>query len=221
MDQRHPSDTWRQQHGGLRSSTLLRVGALLIVLSAGSSGLSKAADRAAVLDFYHMAFAIPWALWIVSLLVLAAGFIATGFRNYMSPMGWVTGSFHLGHGLDLFTMIFAAPGMGFSPAGMALAKYLTVILFGYAEQSRIGRGMRNLLTVAAGAQVAKIVWRTFVGLDSRSSWILDMALLLLLAWAYWRLARHIRYQEDLWAERLATAHKASFEDFNNPEHRTG
>jgi hypothetical protein len=221
VDRQSPIDYWQRRRAGLRGSTLLRLGALLVLLSAGSSALGKAADRAALLDFYHMAFAIPWALWIVSLLVLAAGFIVTGYRSYMSPMGWVTGTFHLGHGLDLFTMIFAAPGMGFSPAGMALAKYLTVILFGYAEQARLGRSMRNLLIVAAGAQVVKIGWRTFAGLDSRPSWLLDMALLMVLAWSYWRLARHIRYQEDLWAARLANAHTASFEDFNNPEHRSG
>lgn len=221
MNQKIPTDYWQVMHGGLRGSTLLRIGAVLVVLSAGLNGMGKVADRAHLLEFYNMAFAIPWAVWIVTLLVLAGGFIVTGFRSYMSPMGWVTGTFHLGHGLDLFTMIFAAPGMGFAPAGMALAKYLTIILFGYAEQSRIGRRMRDLLTLVGGLQAAKIALRTFVGFGSRTSWIMDMLLLALLAWAYWRLAQRIRYQEDRWAERLFHEHSASFEDFNNPEHGVG
>ena len=59
MNQKSPTDYWQMMHGGLRGSTLLRIGAVLVVLSAGLNGMGKVADRAHLLDFYNMAFAIP------------------------------------------------------------------------------------------------------------------------------------------------------------------
>ena len=210
-------DYWKALGGGLRSSTLLRLGAVLVVLSVIADVVTRLLGRFEVIDIHNMFFLVPWISWIVTLLVLGVGFIVTGYRPYLGRMGWVVGTFHIGHALDLFTIIFATPGMTIAPGGMALAKYLTLILFAVAEQDIVGRKMRNLLFIAAGLQCVKISTRTLWGLDPQVSLALDMALLLLLAVAYWRLGSIIAKTEQEWAKMRLEERSATFDDFNNPE----
>jgi len=206
---------WQELQGGLRPSSFLKYGGLLVWLSAGLNIADNALFRLWDIDSLTL-FLAAWIGWLLSLTVLAAAFSLIGYRPFMTGFGWIVGIFHLGQAVDLFLTLFSGPGLTFAIDAVALAKYITLLIFAVVERKKIGRRMCWFLGSVAALEVAKIATRVSFSPPELVSLTGDVLLLIALGWAVFRLRHSVRDQEEHWAKKRLAERSASFEDFDNP-----
>lgn len=210
---------WSEVEGGFRSSFMLRSGALILALGAilnlAASVLGGAGNPLESLSN------AAWLLFIVALWALAGGFVWVASYPFLTRFGFVTGAFHLAHGLYLLVLFFNVNLTPIPPVSVTVGRLLATILFALVEKDWLNRTTRSWLIVAAGLQLLKILAR-ILGLWPDLGPVLDQALdagiLVGLAAAYLNLGGAIKRRENIWAKRTYESRQANFADFNNPEH---
>ncbi len=206
---------WKEINGGPRTSTLLALSGILIWLSTSLYITDNLLFHFKGIDS-DVLFRVAWSSWIAALLVVSAAFCLLGYRPYMSRFAWLPGIFHFGQAVDLFMALFTRPDAAMPIDGISLGKYITLIIFAFAERNVIGKRMGWILGLVAGLEIVKIIAAVVFEPKQPLSFMLDVVLLVVLGWAIYRLRHSVYDQEEHWAKKRLNERSASFEDFNNP-----
>lgn len=218
MDVTYSTTAWSRLGVGIRSSTGLRAGASLlgVCLLARYALLLPAVQR---LGLPTWIYAVPWWLFAGTLAILGATFLSLAVRPYFGTSGWLPGVAHLLQAVFVTLAIYWGPEITIYGAIPPLIKYTALAVFAVREKHDIGRRTRNLLVAVSLAEMTKILTRSLVYLPPAAALALDVLLLLAQIVAFWRLARNVDYQENVWASRRLVELTGRFEDFDRPAAR--
>jgi len=213
MDVTYSTTAWSRLGTGIRSSTGLKAGAISlgVCLLARYALLLPAVQRQGLPAWTH---AVPWWLFAGTLALLGATFLSLAVRPYFGTSGWLPGVAHLLQSVFVLLAVHWKPDFAVYSAIPPLFKYTTLAFFAMSEKHDTGRRTRNLLVAVSLAEMAKILMRSLVTLPPAVVLGLDGLLLAAQIVAFWRLARNVAYQENVWASRRLVELTGRFEDFN-------
>ena len=214
------TDFWAEASGGVRGSSLLRLGALLMCLAALLNGAGTALQPSQSLLGIRI-LKVAWLLWIGDLWLVGAGFIWIGLNPVLSRIGLATGLLHLFQGLFLLLTLFANLRLPVTNTALSTGRLLAIVLFAIVERRTLPGRQVAVLILAAGLLQAKLVLRTLTVLrEMPEVWLmsLDVLLLLGLGLALLGVAASVRREETWWAEEQYQARATGFSAFNNPQH---
>ncbi len=216
---RQPSD-WATAHGGLRGSTSVLAGALLLAAGALvnlvgqlAGGPGGTAPPTVVMG--------GWLLWILGLAIAGWGLIWIAAGPVLSRLGIAPGLAHLAQSGLLLLMLCTQVAPPVPPSAIAVVRLALLAMFGLKEVSSLGRGTARLLALCALLQALKIGLRQ-AGLLPEPGLpvgpLVDAVLNEAVAVALFQAGQRVRQAEDRWARASFTAPVAGFEHFNNPDH---
>jgi|GEM_PF-2326044 len=213
-------DYWRETNGGLRGSTMIRAGTVVMALAGLSNVIAPYVSSFGVVP-YEPAMIAAWLSWILGLWILGAGFAWVGINPFLSRFGIVVGTFHIAQGVYLLVLLFTSARTAVPPVSLSVGRLVAILAFALIERESIGRSTSRLILVATGLALLKVAVRimTYLPPLSATIWSLaDAGMLILLAVTLLRLGTRVRILENSWAEERYRERSAGFVDFNNPEH---
>jgi hypothetical protein len=204
MDRLSPDEFWGQIRAGLRPSTVLLVGSVLMFLGPALQLGWPAAPE-------------PWYIWNLGLLGTGLGLIMCGPRMWASQMVMIGGLVFAAQGVALaVALLFDVQPAALVYRALALPKSLLLIAMALTERKQHGRPRILALHVAGILSTLKLAWRVAIDNDAGGN-LLDLVMAMIIAAALIMLARGLRRRENEWAARRYTDMHADFEDFDRSE----
>jgi hypothetical protein len=185
--------------GGLRPSTVLAVGALLVL--AGPA-----------LDHAGRDGPLAWGLWTGGLAVTGVALIMTAPRPWVSPLVPAVGLLFLLQAAALTTALTGVALAARAYHVLAVPRTLALGFLAATERRQHGRPRLVWLAAAGGLGLLRIAWNTLDPAFGSPGWF-DAAVSLVLSIALWIFARGLRRRESAWASRRLDEVSATFEDF--------
>ncbi|MBU8871123.1 MAG: hypothetical protein KOO60_09715 [Gemmatimonadales bacterium] len=165
---------------------------------------------------------LSWSFWIASLFILGAGFLWVSSAPSFSNMGLFVALFHVVHALGLLLILIFKWDFGwFPPEFLTIGRLISLLFFAFKEKSAVPAPILVLLGSTAALQVLKINLRVLQIIpETSAAWLalLDTALLLLMAAAFFMLGVFFLKGEDSWPLEEDIDEDMALEEFNNPEH---
>jgi len=192
--------TWGDVRAGLRPSTVLALGAVLM-------GLGPLLEQLPALD------PIPWYTWAGGMVLAGAGLLMCTPHAWASALVSVAGLLLMVHAGLLGSLLLGLTATATAYRLVAIPKLMVLGLLARTERHQHGRHRQLWLAAAGTLGLAKIVWRT-VSPDSPGHGMADLLVNLVVAMALWVFARGLRRREDAWARRRLAEVSASFQDFD-------
>ncbi len=214
-------DAWSAAYGGVRGSTSLIAGSLLLALGAllNLAGVLAGGPPG---DGPVGAVIAAWIVWILGLAVSGWGLTWIGIGPVLSRLGLVVGLAHGVHAAVLVLALFAAGSPPLPPEAFVAARLLLLAGFAWAEARWLGAGPARALAAVALLQAAKVGLRAgglLPEFGPPGGPLLDTALNVALAAVVMQAALRVRQTEDGWARGALDARGGGLEEFDNPDHR--
>lgn len=191
---------WGDLRAGLRPSTVLAVGAVLMAVGP-------------VLERLPSPDLIPWYTWALGMALAGIGLLMCTPHAWASALVSVAGVLLLIHAGTLGTVLLGLAAVATAYRLLAIPKLVILGLLAYTERHQHGRQRRAWLAAAGSLGLAKIVWRTLAP-DAPWHGAADVLVNLVVAVSLWVFARGLRRREDTWARRRLAEVSASFQDFD-------
>lgn len=191
---------WGDVRAGLRPSTLLALGAVLM-------GLGPVLEQLPALD------PIPWYTWGAGMMLAGAGLLMCTPHAWASALVSVAGLLLMIHAGLLGAVLLGLTASATAYRLVAIPKLVVLGLLARTERHEHGRHRQLWLAAAGTLGLTKIAWRT-VSPDAPGHVAADVAVNLVVALALWVFARGLRRREDAWARRKLAEVSASFQDFD-------
>ncbi|MBD3222010.1 hypothetical protein GF314_12295 [bacterium] len=203
MEELARSDYWGQIRAGLRPSSVLLAGAILMFVGP-------------LLQLLWPSAAEPWYFWGLGLLGTGVGLMMCGPRMWASTMVLIGGLVFIAQGVALAAALLKVEYAPVIYRAFALPKSLILIAMAITERKNHGRPRIIALMVAGGLSALKLLWRVIGDADAGGN-VADLVMAMIIAAALILLARGLRHREDEWAARRYVDMHADFSDFDRSD----
>lgn len=191
---------WGEVRAGMRPSTVLAAGAILMALGP-------------ILQRLPEPGMVPWYAWAGGLLLVGTGLVMCTPHVWASAMVSVAGLLFLAHAVALIAALLGLAVAAWAYQMLAIPKLVIVGALAVTERQQHGRHRQVWLLVASGFGLAKIAARLAFP-DAAWHDAADVLVNLMVATALGIFAQGLRRREDEWARRRLAEISASFEDFD-------